>query len=248
MPERADRLRHAGDRWRLFVVSGVANAVVLDTALNVFAFRVSNVLFSLVVGTVLLTLGAYGRFTGHLPDTSPYHGHATAGTGETPDRPVDPQTARALAEAERAMTEHAATPKQAAGVAAAAAYRSEEERSRAFAEATAASTPRTRRRVSGRCAERRVMSTTQGTRGIAQHDVQQYDAENARLNAITTTRAALLVGFVGLGALGTFWLNSRVQGHRAARQRQRRCPSRGHLLFGTDRRRLIPGPRPGHRC
>ena len=122
----------------LFVVSGVANAVVLDTALNVFAFRVSNVLFSLVVGTVLLTLGAYGRFTGHLPDTSPYHGHATAGTGETPDRPVDPQTARALAEAERAMTEHAATPKQAAGVAAAAAYRSEEERSRAFAEASAA--------------------------------------------------------------------------------------------------------------
>lgn len=40
--------------------------------------------------------------------------------------------------------------------------------------------------------------------------MQQYDAENARLNAITTIRAALLAGFVGLGALGTFWLNSRV--------------------------------------
>ena len=36
------------------------------------------------------------------------------------------------------------------------------------------------------------------------------DAENVRLNAVTTTRAALLAGFVGLGALGTFWLNSRV--------------------------------------
>jgi hypothetical protein len=36
------------------------------------------------------------------------------------------------------------------------------------------------------------------------------DVENARLNAVTTTRAALLAGFVGLGALGTFWLNSRV--------------------------------------
>lgn len=36
------------------------------------------------------------------------------------------------------------------------------------------------------------------------------DAANARLSAVTTTRAALLVGFVGLGALGTFWLNSRV--------------------------------------
>jgi len=36
------------------------------------------------------------------------------------------------------------------------------------------------------------------------------DVENARLNAVTTTRAALLAGLVGLGALGTFWLNSRV--------------------------------------
>jgi hypothetical protein len=36
------------------------------------------------------------------------------------------------------------------------------------------------------------------------------DVENVRLNAVTTTRAALLAGFVGLGALGTFWLNSRV--------------------------------------
>ena len=34
--------------------------------------------------------------------------------------------------------------------------------------------------------------------------------EDARLSAVTTTRAALLAGFVGLGALGTFWLNSRV--------------------------------------
>jgi hypothetical protein len=34
--------------------------------------------------------------------------------------------------------------------------------------------------------------------------------EDARLNAVSTTRAALLAGFVGLGALGTFWLNSRV--------------------------------------
>jgi Domain of unknown function (DUF4383) len=121
----------------LFVISGVANAVVLDTALNIFAFRVSNVVFSLVVGTVLLTLGAYGRFTGSLPDTSPYHGDPTTAVGDTPDRPVDPQTARALADAERATAEHAATAQQAAGVAAAAAYRTEEERSRAFAEAMA---------------------------------------------------------------------------------------------------------------
>jgi hypothetical protein len=126
----------------LFVISGIANAVVLDTALNIFAFRVSNVVFSLVVGAVLLTLGAYGRFTGRLPDTSPYHGHGhgqtTTAAGDMPDRPLDPQTARALADAERAMAEHTATPRQTAGVAAAAAYRTEEDRSRAFAQATAA--------------------------------------------------------------------------------------------------------------
>src|SRR5919112_1476172 len=111
----------------LFVISGVANAIVLDTALNIFAFRVSNVVFSLVVGAVLLTLGAYGRFTGRLPDTSPYHGHGHGQTptaaGDMPDRPLDPQTARALADAERATTEHTATPRQTAGVVAAAAYR-----------------------------------------------------------------------------------------------------------------------------
>jgi hypothetical protein len=126
----------------LFVISGVANAVVLDTALNIFAFRVSNVVFSLVVGAVLLTLGAYGRFTGRLPDTSPYHGHGHGQTptaaGDMPDRPLDPQTARALADAERATTEHTATPRQTAGVVAAAAHRTEEDRSRAFAQATAA--------------------------------------------------------------------------------------------------------------
>jgi hypothetical protein len=127
----------------LFVLSGVANAVVLGTSLNIFAFRISNVVFSLVVGLVLLILGAYGRFTGRLPDSSPYHGDASVAPGYGPDRPVDTQTARALADAERAVAEHGATPAQRAGVAAAVAYRSEEDRSRAFAEAMAAFERRT---------------------------------------------------------------------------------------------------------
>jgi uncharacterized protein YjbI with pentapeptide repeats len=55
------------------------------------------------------------------------------------------------------------------------------------------------------------------------------DVENVRLNAVTTTRAALLAGFVGLGALGTFWLNSRVYGITA---RTFELTERGHL---TDR-------------
>jgi uncharacterized protein YjbI with pentapeptide repeats len=35
-------------------------------------------------------------------------------------------------------------------------------------------------------------------------------SDDARLKAITDTRTALLAGLVGVGALGTFWLNSRV--------------------------------------
>jgi Pentapeptide repeats (8 copies) len=35
-------------------------------------------------------------------------------------------------------------------------------------------------------------------------------SDEARLKAITDTRTALLAGLVGIGALGTFWLNSRV--------------------------------------
>ena len=53
--------------------------------------------------------------------------------------------------------------------------------------------------------------------------------EDARLNAVSTTRAALLAGFVGLGALGTFWLNSRVYRITA---RTFELTERGHL---TDR-------------
>jgi hypothetical protein len=54
-------------------------------------------------------------------------------------------------------------------------------------------------------------------------------AENDRLNAVATTRAALLAGLVGLGALGTFWLNSRVYRITA---RTFELTERGHL---TDR-------------
>jgi uncharacterized protein YjbI with pentapeptide repeats len=55
------------------------------------------------------------------------------------------------------------------------------------------------------------------------------DVENVRLNAVTTTRAALLAGLVGLGALGTLWLNSRVYRITA---RTFELAERGHL---TDR-------------
>jgi hypothetical protein len=56
----------------LFLVSALANLAVLDTSLNLLAFRLPNVFFSVAAGLVLLILGAYGRVSGHLPDDNPY--------------------------------------------------------------------------------------------------------------------------------------------------------------------------------
>lgn len=56
----------------LFLVSAFVNLAVLDTSLNVLAFRLPNVFFSVGAGMVLLVLGAYGRVSGHLPDDNPY--------------------------------------------------------------------------------------------------------------------------------------------------------------------------------
>lgn len=56
----------------LFVLSGFANMAVLETDLNVLAFGIQNVLFSFVVGLMLLTFGMYGRVSGRLPPDNPY--------------------------------------------------------------------------------------------------------------------------------------------------------------------------------
>ncbi len=116
----------------LFLLSGIGNALVLDTAMNMLGFQLSNVVFSLVVGMVLLLVGAYGRFTGSLPDDSPYAGpsgvqHATV--------LVDAGLAAALAAAERAVAGRNATPAQTAGVLAAEGHRTHADRSRAFGHA-----------------------------------------------------------------------------------------------------------------
>src|SRR3954452_229302 len=68
----------------LFLLSALGNLAVLRTSLNVLAFEMSNVLFSIGVGFLLLVLGAYGRVSGNLPADSPYaHPH--------PDDAVPPE-------------------------------------------------------------------------------------------------------------------------------------------------------------
>ena len=116
----------------LFLVSGIAGVLVLNTPLNMLAFRMTNVIFSLLVGAALLFVGSYGRFTGRLPASSPY---ADAGAG--PIAPAgyrtDGAVERALAAAERAVARHAATSDQVARVRAAARFRTHEARAAAFA-------------------------------------------------------------------------------------------------------------------
>ncbi len=56
----------------LFILSGFVNLALLDGRYNFLAFRIQNVLFSFVVGVLLLTFGMYGRVSGGLPHDNPY--------------------------------------------------------------------------------------------------------------------------------------------------------------------------------
>ncbi|MFE7121943.1 DUF4383 domain-containing protein, partial [Streptomyces sp. NPDC057654] len=56
----------------LFVLSGFVNLALLDGRYNFLAFRIQNVLFSFVVGVLLLVFGMYGRVSGGLPHDNPY--------------------------------------------------------------------------------------------------------------------------------------------------------------------------------
>lgn len=56
----------------LFIASGFINLALLDTGLNFLAFRIPNVLFSFVVGVMLMWFGMYGRVGSALPHDNPY--------------------------------------------------------------------------------------------------------------------------------------------------------------------------------
>jgi hypothetical protein len=98
----------------LFLLSGLIHLAVLRTAFNLLAFRMSNVVFSVLVGLLVLVLGAYGRISGNLPSDSPY-AHPRALIEEPPDRPVTPEeiaAEAAMREAEIAVVQHCATEDQ----------------------------------------------------------------------------------------------------------------------------------------
>ncbi|MFE4449870.1 DUF4383 domain-containing protein [Streptomyces sp. NPDC056796] len=55
-----------------FIISGFVNLALLDTSMNFLAFHMQNVLFSFVVGLLLMMFGMYGRVSGGLPHDNPY--------------------------------------------------------------------------------------------------------------------------------------------------------------------------------
>ncbi len=130
-----------------FLLSGVVNVLLLEGPYNLLAFRMSNVVFSLISGGLLLIMGSWGRFTGRLPDDSQYsRGPGAADGGGTPDpvhfdTPGDVRAASELAAAERADAQRSATPGQRDGLRAAAATRTPEERVRAWRDAHGSDDP-----------------------------------------------------------------------------------------------------------
>ncbi len=121
----------------LFLVSALANLAVLRSDLNVLAFEMSNVGFSVVAGLVLLLLGAYGRFTGHLPPDSPYARSAAPAPAEpleAPSTPAEFAAERAMREAEIAVVNRTATPDQQRRVAAMAEVRTRRDRRQVWME------------------------------------------------------------------------------------------------------------------
>jgi hypothetical protein len=122
----------------LFLLSGMGNMLVLGTSLNVLAFRLANIVFSLAVGLVLLILGAYGRISGGLPMDNPYRHVRSLPAPRAEESPAERRTnlaaAAELAQAERAAALHYATPDQLRRLELVHLYRSGEDRRRAWQE------------------------------------------------------------------------------------------------------------------
>ena len=121
----------------LFLLSALGNLAVLRTSLNLLAFEVRNVLFSIAVGLLLLVLGAYGRVSGNLPPDSPY-AHPHAESTEPPESYASTleefAAEAAMREAEIAVSNHVGTEDQRRRVQAMAAMHTRADRRRVWME------------------------------------------------------------------------------------------------------------------
>ncbi|KOX22100.1 hypothetical protein [Nocardiopsis sp. NRRL B-16309] len=62
-----------------FVGSGLVNLYLMSAGPNILAFSMPNVIFSFVVGLMLMTFGMYGRFSGGLAEDNPFREHRARG-------------------------------------------------------------------------------------------------------------------------------------------------------------------------
>jgi hypothetical protein len=122
----------------LFLLSALVHLGILRTRFNVLAFEMTNVVFSVVAGLLLLLLGAYGRVTGNLPADSPYARPAAdveaAEADPYPSTPAEFAAERAMRDAEIAVVNHVATADQRRRVAAMARVRTRADRRRVWME------------------------------------------------------------------------------------------------------------------
>lgn len=122
----------------LFLLSGLVNLAVMDTPFNVFAFRIQNVVFSLVAGMLLLFVGLYGRVSGGLTEDNPfvrYRHHEPPDADHTAELAAERQRIAEiteLARAELAVAEGRATLRQQRMVQADAEHRAAEAHRRAY--------------------------------------------------------------------------------------------------------------------
>ncbi|MGV9559059.1 DUF4383 domain-containing protein [Streptomyces sp. NPDC003401] len=56
----------------LFLISGFVHVFILDRPANVLGFGMTNVMFSFIMGLVILTFGMYGRVSSKLSHDNPY--------------------------------------------------------------------------------------------------------------------------------------------------------------------------------
>jgi hypothetical protein len=122
----------------LFFLSGLLHLALLNTPLNLLAFKIQNVVFSLVAGMLLLFVGLYGRVSGGLPADNPY---VRARHHEDPEADHSAELAaerqrlaeiEELSEAELAVADGTATQEQERLVLADARRRAEEARRLAY--------------------------------------------------------------------------------------------------------------------
>lgn len=73
----------------VFLLAGLVHLAILHTQVNILAFTLPNVFFSLLAGMLLLFTGLYGRVSGGLPPDNPYRQAHPSANRPNPQEQLD---------------------------------------------------------------------------------------------------------------------------------------------------------------